>query len=479
VRGTAAGVVAAAWLVSGCKDNPGFALLPDRPGQETSSGSTTVDEATTTTTTGTSGATTTTEDPPPVTEGSTSTTTEPPDTTDTTMGPQLCGNGVMDPGEQCDDGNDIPHDDCEANCHPLFAEPSTFTASEGCTVLAAADFNGDELIDLAVAGALKIDVFENDGGLEFLDQEHSFSHGGVPPNVMFARNLDGNKERPDIIVQQGNVYVCPNAEPFVGNYCENNQVLPFVSPEFGPAKLNIMQLADADGGGTIDAIVVDEASDRIGVWPGLENSDIFGDIIAYPMPNAVVGEVTAIAPAFIGGMPALDLVVAHDLANDGGSNVTVVLDFAAVNSATAPVMVGKTLTSLAVASLGLVDDLPEIVAAAPLDKRLFVLGGSTMTGYAVQGEGILSGPMPTKVLPAPLRGPGTWDLVSFDRLGPNLRIAPVDDSLPFNAEDYLLGEGLALVDIIVVDLDTDTDLDVVALDAACTVTVLQNLTKTK
>jgi cysteine-rich repeat protein len=34
------------------------------------------------------------------------------------IGPSLCGNGVTDPGEQCDDGNDIEGDTCLNNCTP-------------------------------------------------------------------------------------------------------------------------------------------------------------------------------------------------------------------------------------------------------------------------------------------------------------------------------------------------------------------------
>lgn len=464
--------MAAAWLVSGCKDNPGFALLPDPPAEETSSDSTSVEPATTTT--GTIGHTSTTEDPPTtVTEGSTST-TEPPDTTDTTMGPSQCGDGEMDPGEECDDGNDKPHDGCEANCRRLFDEEVKLSIDEQCASLVAADFNGDALLDLAVATTIKVRVLENLNSFVFSDQGHSFGHGGVVPDVMFARNFD-DKPLPDLLVLGAIIYVCHNLEPDAGNYCENGTEQPFLTPMF-TIKSDILQIADATGDQKADAIFVNDSSDKIGIFPGNEGASVFGELIQRPMPDQVQGMVTAIAPAHIGGTPALDLVVAHVLENPADGYVSVVLDFADVNAPADPVLVGKALPSLAVADLGLAGDLPNIIAAGELDKRLYVLGGTANNGYAVQGAGILSGPQPRHVLAAPLRGAGTWDLITFDFQGPNIRIAPADGFLPPNAVMYAV-DAPEIVDVDLVDLDNDNDLDVVALDRSCNISILPNLTE--
>jgi cysteine-rich repeat protein len=46
---------------------------------------------------------------------STTTTTSTPASTTTTL-PPTCGNGVIEPGEQCDDGNTVPCDGCSATC---------------------------------------------------------------------------------------------------------------------------------------------------------------------------------------------------------------------------------------------------------------------------------------------------------------------------------------------------------------------------
>ena len=43
-----------------------------------------------------------------------------------------CGNGILDPGEQCDDGNNIDGDGCDANCTPTACGNGIHTAGEDC-----------------------------------------------------------------------------------------------------------------------------------------------------------------------------------------------------------------------------------------------------------------------------------------------------------------------------------------------------------
>ncbi|MEZ4384285.1 MAG: myxococcus cysteine-rich repeat containing protein [Nannocystaceae bacterium] len=78
--------------------------------------STTTASTTTTTTTGP----TTTVDPTEMTITTTETTQTTEATIDptetTTVGPAECGNGIIEPGESCDDGNQVGGDGCEADC---------------------------------------------------------------------------------------------------------------------------------------------------------------------------------------------------------------------------------------------------------------------------------------------------------------------------------------------------------------------------
>src|SRR4029453_11299770 len=48
-------------------------------------------------------------------------------------GPAVCGDGVQDPSEQCDDGNTIETDRCRANCPPpVCGDLVVNEASEQC-----------------------------------------------------------------------------------------------------------------------------------------------------------------------------------------------------------------------------------------------------------------------------------------------------------------------------------------------------------
>src|SRR5262249_48335918 len=46
--------------------------------------------------------------------------------------PFTCGHGVLEPGEQCDDGNAIDGDGCDSNCTPTGCGNGVVTAGEIC-----------------------------------------------------------------------------------------------------------------------------------------------------------------------------------------------------------------------------------------------------------------------------------------------------------------------------------------------------------
>jgi len=48
------------------------------------------------------------------------------------QGPNLCGNGTLDPGEGCEDGNTVSGDGCDANCTPTACGNGIATAGEEC-----------------------------------------------------------------------------------------------------------------------------------------------------------------------------------------------------------------------------------------------------------------------------------------------------------------------------------------------------------
>ena len=128
------GAVGLMVLLGACGDDGSGAATGATDGGATSNGATSatssetsIDPPTTSSMSGvTDGASTTdiTTDPGPTTGPGPTTdpvttdpvTTDPATTDATTDVPALCGNGVVDPGEACDDGNLVDGDGCEASC---------------------------------------------------------------------------------------------------------------------------------------------------------------------------------------------------------------------------------------------------------------------------------------------------------------------------------------------------------------------------
>lgn len=89
------------------------------------------------------------------------------------MGGVVCGNGVLDADEACDDGNVDPGDGCEANCEPMFGHQESVAVAAGAYHIAAADLDDDQKTDLVVThvtgGVLEPDysLLANKGGGQF------------------------------------------------------------------------------------------------------------------------------------------------------------------------------------------------------------------------------------------------------------------------------------------------------------------------
>ena len=74
----------------------------------------------------------------------------------------ICGDGVLDPGEQCDDGNLLDGDGCSAICEvefgPVGVEGEYITADTTSLLLAGAQMNAVWMIPVVVS-AVGIGVF--------------------------------------------------------------------------------------------------------------------------------------------------------------------------------------------------------------------------------------------------------------------------------------------------------------------------------
>lgn len=118
-----------------------------------------------------------------------------------------CGNGAVDPGEDCDDGNEVEGDGCDSNCTLSACENGISAPGEICFTqsfaleaglfpfaITVADLNRDEIPDIAVANfdSDDISLFLGKGGGEFA-AANSFPTGGFAPSDLVVEdfNQDG------------------------------------------------------------------------------------------------------------------------------------------------------------------------------------------------------------------------------------------------------------------------------------------------
>src|SRR5262249_13020023 len=123
----------------------------------------------------------------------------------------LCGNGIIDPGEQCDDGNNIVGDGCQPDCTLpascnngivergdfCLLQNQTFPTGNAPDVVAAADFNGDGKLDLAVTTLLEDSVSTLLGNGDGTFQTHQDFAVGFTPTGMVIADFNGDG-KPDI-----------------------------------------------------------------------------------------------------------------------------------------------------------------------------------------------------------------------------------------------------------------------------------------
>jgi len=471
--------VLAAGLVLGCKDNPGFAISPDGPAPDTTtsvaeSGTTIPPDVSTS-----SGDVTSTFEP-------TTSTTEAPPLTTTTTGepPPSCTDGILDDGEECDDGNQLPHDDCNNHCRVTFDPIVVRDDPEaGCTALLAAPLDpGDDLIDLLLIRGKStpdLQVLENDGDGGFVDNGHIFNTV-VSTDVVLARTIDGDDEL-DIIAMPGNISLCLNNGD---ELCGEGKEIGIPEPQLGtfmyvPGLLAVdeMVVGDPNKPG-LDAVVIvkqiNTQKNVLGIMPG-DGKGMFGLIMpSLFYEDIALGQDLALAVGeVIPPADSPDVIVAYTF--EGNYYVSLFYNFAGdAENPTGPFKFNGPVTSLAIADLGVGDELGDIIVAIPEIKEIRFIGDANTDGFGIQPDVLTIGSNETKVVAAPLRGDGTRDIVTFEEGGTAVRVAAVlggklpDKSYPH--ETTIAG----LTDFVVADFDGDGDGDIAVVNSECSVRVLVN-----
>lgn len=468
-------MVAVTWCSSGCRDNPGFALLPGDPQGETSAS--TGDPPAPT---GTS-----TQDPSSTSDGDATatsmvdpTTGDPGDTSsDTTAPAAKCGDGTLDPGEVCDDGNQIPGDGCDpVICRPLFVPGFSGDFGELCSALVSGTFDADGVTDLAVRrpNTPSVHVLQNDGDAAFTDQNHMFTFE-IATSALAVQDID-HDGYDDIVGLQGGgqVYFCRNDHTPDPTYCFMGELVPHPN-DFGTVVEGVLQVVDVTDDSNSDILIATDAR-NIG-YAAHVTTGVFEPMVSIKLPAKIVAPPTSLAFfRIVAESDNLDLVVGFGPMPMVG-NVSIVPDF--LNNATiatGPYPVGKSASDLAVVQLGILGDLPDILSLDEAGKQLWIVSDSNQA-YETQDPPIAVGGVPTRLFPVALRGPGKQDIVVLDESSTSLPIVVFDAGEV--TQVYKMATGLAapLVGVAFADLDGDSDLDVAALDGACNLSVQLNQTK--
>lgn len=472
MRGSWAGVLAAVVVLVGCKDNPGFAFAPDGP-QDT--GTSVADTGTSSPPDVTSSVDPGTTDGPVEPTSTTTTTLDPPLTTSTTSTsepPVTCGDGVLDEGEDCDDGNQNPTDVCSNKCRtPLVPDyHGKFESVTPCLSIEAGPVvkpNAPNDLVL-VRNDSSHPVFESIGGGQFQFKEREFSTGQFPPNVGVLAGLDPDKGRHDFIAISSTLLVCRNVN---GTPCASNEVEPYPVPDdlmsdYMFYTAGLLLSADIDSDGIAEQLALLDGKAIAVVTNGDGNQ-----VEAFALPGAITN-VQSLAVGDIDGDEELDLAIGFKDGVDG--KVQVFFDFDTAHfgemnggeSVSQLFPVGQSAASIAV-------DRSFVFVADPGNYGLQILHGDTAEDLELRPETLELGPQESKLHVAHLSGPQP-DVVILDTGDNSLRLASIRDGLPLTATAYTAGELAALRDAAIADLDGDGDEDIALVDTKCSVQIFLN-----
>jgi cysteine-rich repeat protein len=234
-----------------------------------------------------------------------------------------CGNGKLEEGEECDDGNNFDGDGCQANCllpacgdgvqdpGELCFVAKNFPAAAGSnfTPLVLGDFNGDGQLDLAVGnvGTDEVEILLNLGGESFSAPVGFPLSGSFPAALATADfNQDG---RPDLFSAN---FGTNEVELLLGQ--GGGQFVPGGTFPVGTGPITLV-VGDFDSIDGPDLVVANRESSNLSI---LLNDGAGGFFESSSSPLATEGKPVALAVEEFGGGAFLDIVVANQ--NNGPVN---------------------------------------------------------------------------------------------------------------------------------------------------------------
>lgn len=287
-----------------------------------------------------------------------------------------CGNGVEDDGEECDDGNNIDADGCEADCTLPACDNGIVDPAELCldendtigvllpNVLALGDINNDGLDDVATISNITVTAFASQGDGSFVEAFSSTPGGGLAG--VAVSDLDGDNLAELVVsTSQNDVKVFEN----LGNGSFSETALIFAIDN-NPAQV---LLVDLNGDGDRDILVATQGDNSISVLLNQGNLSF-----AANAPVDMNGNVSTLAVGDLDENGDLDLVGGDEVQN----NVRVALNQNGVFGAPLAFNVGSEQLSVSVGDLDGDNNL-DIAAALNGQATVAVLLGDGAGGFAV------------------------------------------------------------------------------------------------